>query len=354
MAKRRQTTTRRPAERDFKSLLATDLKTGELRPVYVLEGADQLRIEQVAGFIRNKVLPAGGMAFNDHVLDAETSGWAQILQQARSFSLFGGRQVVWARHADLLKPREKDPHEAALVKYFQDPVETTILILSGRQFDARRAWLKAAKQLGYHVAFPAPRGEDLLAWIRKAAQKSGLTLSETAVKLLADLIGSDLQAMQGELDKLALLEQARGRPLTLRELPELILEQAELDAFSLTDATGPGHGTAMLKNWQTQLEQGRSVEELLPALVTHLRRAVLVACCLEDNHSLLQLPEISGLNAWLVKNKLAPLARILDPASCRLIIGACLACEQALKSSPLPSEVVGERLLAQLCTFENS
>lgn len=348
MATRRKSTPASRAARDFKALLADDLRTGNLRPVYVLEGEDQLRIEQVATYIRSLVLAPGSEAFNDHVLDAETAGWASIIQQARSCPMFGGRQVVWARHADQIKPKEKDPHEAALADYLGEPIAETILIISGQQFDARRRWVKVAKEAGFHVQFTPPKGRELLEWIGKAAAKSNVSLDDASIRMLADLVGSNLRALQAELDKLSLLEQARGRAVTACDLPWLILEQIELETFSLTDAAGPGRSAAMLKNWQVQSIQGRGAEEMIPILLTHLRRAVLVSACLADGLSIDEIQAETKLNGWLLRNKLVPLARSFDAEARHRVLLAGLECDAAIKSRPLPSGLAGERLLADL------
>lgn len=328
--------------------LADELRQGEVRPVYLLEGPDQFRLEQAVAYIRGLVLEPGTEAFSDHRLDAPAAGWSGILQQARMLSMFGGRQVVWARHVDQLKGREKDPEEAALVQYLKEPVASTVLILTGQHCDARRTWVKTAKQHGYHVAFPAPVGAELLAWIRKACRKEGLELEDAAVRLLADLVGSDLQALQGEIEKLSLLTGPDGTPPAADRLPGLVLDQVEFDSFSLTDAAGPGQAPAMLKNWRNQMNQGKSTEELMPLLLTHLRRAALVAACLEEGIAEREIAAESGLNAWMVRNKLLPLARRLGPGAMRRLLNACLDCDQALKGRPLPAIVAGEQLLAAI------
>jgi DNA polymerase III subunit delta len=331
----------------FQDLLRQDLKSGNLRPVYVLDGPDQLRIEQVVAAIKKLALDPAAAAFNEHVIDAEAVGWSGIIQQASGYPMLGERQLVWARHADRIKTGsgKSDPGEAALSSYLQAPLDSTILIITGEKFHGAKAWIKAARKSGFYFSFAAPTGAELRTWIDKAAARAGLTLPSPAVELLAELVGGDLQALQGEIEKLALLEASRGQALDPDELPALVMDQAQLVVFDLTDAAGPGRGPAMLGAWFDLIAWGSSVEELSPILVTHLRRAALVAACLADDLHLDALQGATGLNAWMLRNKLAPLARRLDGAGWRRVLKQCLEYDDSVKRRPIPPHLASEQLL---------
>ncbi len=349
MAKRSGTSGGAARSPGFQDLLRQDLKTGSLRPVYVLDGPDQLRIEQAAQAIIKIALDPATAAFNEHRLDGEHVGWPGILQQAGAYPMFSGRQIVWARHADRIKTAgSPDPGEAALGAYLAAPLESTTLIISGDKFNGVKTWVKAAKKLGYHFTFEAPTGAELLEWVARAARKAGLTLTAEAAALLIDLVGGDLQALQGEIDKLAMLEAARGAPVPLTELPAVVVDQAQQVVFDLTDRVGPRQGPLMLRTWLDLLTWGSSVEEITPVLLTHLRRAALAAAAQAEGMPPGALGEATGLNAWLLQNKLAPLARRLDAESWRLAMRQALACDASLKQRPLPAQIACEQLLIAL------
>lgn len=335
----------------FQDLLVRDLKTGNVRPVYVLDGPDQLRIEQVVQALQKLVLDSASAAFNQHVLDAEDSGWGGILQQARGYPMLGERQFIWARHVDRIKTGaagKVDPGEAAFAAYVQDPVESTVLVLTGEKFHGAKGWVKAARKAGAYFTFAAPSGPELAQWIARAAEKAGLSLDGPGCQLLADLVGGDLQALQLEIEKLALLEVSRGRPFEATDLPALVMDQAQQVVFDLTDAVGPGRGREALAVWLDLTAWGSSVEELSPMLLTHLRRVALVAAQLADGEPPDALQRAAGLNPWLVRQKLVPLARRVDPAGWQRILDACLELERNLKQRPLPPSLACEQMICDV------
>ncbi|HOX26344.1 MAG TPA: DNA polymerase III subunit delta [Candidatus Krumholzibacteria bacterium] len=327
----------------FKTLRQQDLVKGKFRPVYVIAGEDQLRIQQTVEAIRDRVLDPAGVAFNFHLLDADQSGWSEALSQAQAFPMFAQRQIVWLRHAD--QARKDDPAEKALAAYFEKPAETTVLIITGEKFDGRRGWVQAAKASGYYFHFGAPAREELDDWLTRAAAQAKLTLDLESLRLLALLVGPDLQGLQAEIAKLALLQSSRGRAITAAELPELVMDQAQLEVWALTDAIDPGNVSAVLRTWFRLSGWGSDAEQLAPLVVTHLRRAALVSLLLADGVPAPAIAKQTELNPWQLRAKLAPLASRLDPRACRGILAACLECEIALKRRPLPPGIAFEQLL---------
>ena len=338
---------KRSAGPGFKEMLKQDLQTGNYRQVYVIDGEDQLRIEQVVDAIRKKVLEPGSAAFNEHILQADQVGWTGIVQQAQGFSMLGGQQVVIARHADQITSKKDDPAEAALLKYLANPVETTLLILTGKKFDGRRKWVGVAKTAGYYFNFAAPEGRELAEWIGKASDRAGLNLAPDAREVLMQLVGNDLQGLLVEIEKLALLQESRGRPPAAAEIPELVMDQAELDNFKLSDDFAPGETEALMRTWQRLASWGTDVYEITPLLMSNLRRTALVAMALDEGESGESVAAQTHLNPWLMRNRLIPAARRLGAENCQRILTACLVCEQSQKRRPMPPELAFELFLME-------
>ncbi|MBI1885060.1 MAG: DNA polymerase III subunit delta, partial [Chloroflexi bacterium] len=72
------------------------------------------------------------------------------------------------------------------------------------------------------------------AWVRTRAAEMGLSLSREAIQLLADLVGSNLWTLAGELDKLAAYSD--GRPVTEEDVRSLVAAAKEANIFAMVDA----------------------------------------------------------------------------------------------------------------------
>jgi DNA polymerase-3 subunit delta len=334
----------------FAQIRDQDLTTGSFRPVYVMDGPDQLRLEQVVDAICQRTLDPASAAFNDHTLQGDQVGWEGVLQQAQGFPMLGGRQLVVVRHADTIKARSqgtrgKDPAEEALTAYIKNPLESTLLVITGEKFDGRKGWMAAAKKAGFYFHFAPPTGRDLDQWIAKAASRAKLDLAPASRSILAQLVGNDLQGLLVEIEKLSLLQESRGGAPSADEIPELVMDQAELEVFNLTDSFGPGEAAALMRSWLRLTTWGTDVYQLTPLLMTHLRRTALAAVCAAEGESADAVADATHLNAWMLKNRIIPLANRMGLAGCRRMLAACLSCEQAQKRRPVPPELAFEQLL---------
>jgi len=326
----------------FRDLVQGDLRKRDFRPVYVLEGADTFRIGSVVDSLRELALE-GDASFNSHVLHGDQAGWQAVLQQAQAISMFGGRQLVWLRQAERIARDEAG--ESALRRYLESPVPSTILVISAEKLDRRRAWVKDAQKRGFVFAFEPPKGAELREWARKAAAKAGLDIGGEALQTLCDLVGSDLQALSGEIQKLSLLAEASGAPPTADDIVRVVMDQAELNAFQLTDSLAPGRRSEALRTWFRLAEWGTDVHGLSPLVLAHLRRTALVRALVDDGHRTDEIARIAGLHPWALRNKMLPLAERLGPDGSRRALLASLRCERALKRTPLPPALVFEKLL---------
>jgi len=334
----------------FHDLVETDLKSGDYRPFYLLVGEDTFRTESVVQHIRHKVLGDANAAFNYHVLQGDDVTLAQVLQQAATFPMLGGRQLVWLRHADRCVTDQ--PAGEALLRYVRDPVAQTILVLTATGLDRRRKWVKEILKLGCYYEITPPKARALVNWITEAGSRAGVAVDDEVAQLLADLVGGDLQALSGEIDKLALLSEERGRPLARDEVAGLVMDQAELSVFEISAHLEPGQAPAALGIWQRMRQWGKRPEQLVPMVIARVKQAALVAGLLNDGLTITEIQKRTGMNRWALEKYVVPLARRLGNDRLVQMLAVCRDCDRRLKSSPLAADLVFEQLLLQLCAGE--
>lgn len=330
----------------FDDLVAQDLKTGRFRPVYVLAGPDTLRTEGVVEKIRKDALGPGGAAFNSHVFHADQTPFAKIFQQAVSLPMLAGRQVIWVKHAaDLLDRQESLEH---FEKYLRDPVPQTILILSLEKVDKRKKWVKTCQEAGYLFEMLAPTGESLIQWILKAAQKEGLPLQREQAQLLGELLGEDLLGIKNELDKLALLFADRPEGPAGEDLTRVIMDQAQLKGYEITENLQPGQAAEVLRTWFRLAEWGRNPHEIAPLVLSRIRKGYLLDACRAAGFSDQEIGALTAQNPWSFRY-LATMIRNMGTAGLQEGLRVALACDRQLKSSPLEPDAVFEQAILELC-----
>ena len=219
------------------------------KTVYALVGADGLlQQEALAGIVREF-----GADVQRMDVDGETAELADVLDELRSFAMFGSAKVVAVRNADEFISRFREQLE----DYVAKPSDSATLVLRLASLPSNQRIYKAISKTGEIVACQAPK--DLKGWIVKRGQSNHkLTISAEAAELLADLIGDDLGRIDNELGKLGLM--SGNSRISAEDIGQSVAFQREREMWDLTNALGGGDPAEAVRRWR-QLVSGDSSAE---------------------------------------------------------------------------------------------
>jgi len=235
------------------------LATGELKPVYLIAGAEHLLVIEAADLLRARA-KALGFVERD-VLDVEANfDWNRLGDARRSMSLFATRKLI-----DLRLPTGKPGKEgsAAIVEFCASPPPDTVLLVTTNDWSKKHegAWSTAIERAGTALAVWPMKREEMPDWIGARMASRGLKATRDAIALLADRVEGNLLAAAQEIEKLALLHG--GTTLDLETLEASVADDARYDVFRLTDAAIGGDAGRALHIVQGLRAEG---EELIPML----------------------------------------------------------------------------------------
>ena len=228
---------------------------GEMvKPVYALVGSDGLLQQEALGEIVREV----GADVQKVDVDGETAELAEVLDELRSFAMFGSGKVVAVRNADEFISRFREQLE----DYVAKPSDSATLVLRVASLPSNQRIYKAIGKTGEVVACQPPK--DLKGWIvRRGRSHHQLTIRVEAADLLADLIGDDLGRIDNELGKLALgklSSSSAGSELSADEVGDSVAFGREREMWDLTNALAGGDPAEAVRRWR-QLVQGDSSAE---------------------------------------------------------------------------------------------
>ena len=199
------------------------------KPVYALIGPDSfLQTEKLRG-----VISAVGKDAQRTDLDGERAELAEVLDEARSFAMFGGSKLIVVRNADEFVSKFREQLE----NYLESPSDSSTLVLRLNSMKKTERVYKLIAKIG-QIEDCCPPDEkhvrELIAWIAtRAKTPHKLSLKPEGAQLLAELIGSDLGRMDNELAKLAL--QCEGKAIGPEEIRSSVAFQREQEMFELTN-----------------------------------------------------------------------------------------------------------------------
>jgi DNA polymerase-3 subunit delta len=190
--------------------ILTDLKAKKYAPVYVLQGEETYYIDLISKYIEDHTLSESEKGFNQVILYGKDVSMAQVLTQARRFPMMAERQVVIVREAQEIQDLNKETGSKLLLSYLKSPVPSTVLVLCHKHktFDKRRELGKKIDQLAVSAVFKPPYENHLAEFVSEYAASRGVKIDDRAVGVLCEFVGSDLQRLANELEKVILSRKA--------------------------------------------------------------------------------------------------------------------------------------------------
>lgn len=212
----------------------------------------------------------------------------EVLDDARSMSLFAGTRVIWAGGAEAALPRgksataEEDESSAGgsksgdgvlLADYLKDPTPGVVIV-----FDSSRYGLdgedkaKSERVAKFYAAVPeivefAPAtAVEARAFAQKRAGELELKIGPQDLDRLVEATAADLARLANELDKLSLFAAGREGAITQHDIAALVPNLSETTIFALVNALARRDRLESLRLLDTLIREG----EYLPLALTFL------------------------------------------------------------------------------------
>lgn len=217
--------------RTFDAIMG-ELKKRQFSPIYILMGEEAYYIDQIADYIANNALTVDEQDFNQTVVYGADTSAAQVADMARRYPMMAEYQVIIVKEAQNIRSLD------ALEKYFASPLKSTILVWCHKNgtIDKRKKFMTLAEKEG--VVFESKKMKDyeLPKFIENYLKQREATIDQKSAQIIADHIGSDLNRLTSELDKLTLSMTEEDRRVT----PELVEKQIgiskDFNSFELRNA----------------------------------------------------------------------------------------------------------------------
>ncbi len=265
--------------------LLARIKRKELPPVLLLLGPEAYQKRQVKGAMTAAV-PEGSVS--EH--DLSEVALAEIVDDARSLSLFAAERLIWVLNAEAALPRGRSADDeeseggsgdgAPLAAYLQDPTPGVTLVFEATRFDFEgddkrkqervRKFFGAVKDVVELRRF-APH--EARSEAEALARRAGFRMDPAGIDLLVDALGADVARISIEIEKLALF--AGNRTVGVDEVAALVPDARATTIFALVNALGRRDRARSLEILDTLTKEGEYLPLALAFLSTQFRMALV-------------------------------------------------------------------------------
>ncbi len=232
-----------------------------------------------------------------------------------------------------------------LASYIGQMPETTVLMLVDEEVKGHNPLLKKLSPLAEVRTFPLLRGRELKAWIQQRVREEGGDITPQAVNLLAELIGGDLWAMNGEIQKLIIYSQER--PIGEDDVRQLVSYVQEANIFALVDAVAERRTELAQRILHRLYHDGVAPTHIL-VMITRQFRLIALAKDLPRGLSRLQIQERLGLKKSYALDKTLSQAKLYDFVGVKRAYDKLLETDLAIKTGKYSDKLALELLVTEL------
>jgi DNA polymerase-3 subunit delta len=328
---------------DFRKLQQRLEKTPPA-PVYLLLGEESFLVQEAIRLIRSKSVDEATVDFNCDVFTAGETPAGQVKDAAEMLPMMSARRLVVYRDVDALKDKDWE----TLFPLFDNPVESTVFVLSCDSLDKRKRAFKRITAAAAVVELKRPYENQLAEWIDYLAFRQELRVDREAAGLLRQFVGANLTELNNEIGKLRDYLGERRRIEAADVLQ--IVSQTRVDRiFDLTDAIGRRDKVQALHSLANLLEQGQSEVGVLAMITRHFRILSQLKDGQRGGLSGQRLATQAGIPQFLLTQYLEQIRR-WDDHKIRQTFVVLQDTDRALKSSSVPSHVWLENFVLKTCS----
>ena len=283
-----------------------DLKARHFSPIYILMGDESYYIDKISDYIAEHVLRPEERDFNQTVVFGSDISASQIVDLAKAFPMMAEKRVVIVKEAQNLKGTEP------LVKYFKQPVVSTVLVLCHKNgsIDKRKKIIPAA-QVGGAVIFESKKlyERELPGFITSYFMQHEITVEQKAAQMIADHVGADLHRLTSELDKILISFSEADRMVTPEIVEKEIGVSKDFNAFELRSAIiqRDVYKANLITKYFDNNPKAGSLFSFLPMLFSYFENLMIAFYSpnRSNENALAQFLELR--NGWAVKDYLTGL-----------------------------------------------
>jgi DNA polymerase-3 subunit delta len=268
------------------------IKKGSIAPAYLFLGSEAYNRDRCRHALLDAMLPPDEREQGLAQYDLRESSLLDVVEDARSLSLFAGRRVIIVANAELALPRQKSEEEdddetpaaggaQSLDEYLKDPTPDVVLLFEAVRFDFEGEEKKRLERVRKFYASVTETVElkrypidDARLEAQDLAKRAGLPIDRAALDLLVEALGADVARIAVEIEKLRLYSGGKSS-ITLEEISTLVPEARATTIFALVNALGRRNRAAALQILETLTRDGEYLPLALAFLSTQFRMALV-------------------------------------------------------------------------------
>ena len=338
--------------------LDAQIKNGEFSNVYLIYGEESFLKEQYVIKLRKKLVDPAFSDFNFHHYEGKNASLDEILMTAQVMPMFSEYSLVLVHDY----PLDKAPSDVNRLKeYFEDTPESCVLVfwfdnINVDDSDRSGSWTKIISLFdmsGCVVNFKRKGEDELVKRVIAKTKRSGAKIDANRARYLVSIVGTDMQTLLGELEKI--LAFVGEGEITKKEIDLLATPSLETNIYRLSAYIMKGDSFSAYQLIGGLLHQKEKPEDILSRLSEYyidMYRAKCAKTAKVNEQTVATDFAYPKSRAWVV-GKAGKDSAPYSLKTLRKAIDVLTRTDELMKSSSVNGQLLLEETVAKLLILRN-
>lgn len=327
----------------FQSLeeLDSDLQRA-WRTVYLLLGPEEYQCTQALALIKSRAISPDAADFDYTLFSAGEASTDEMIEAMNIYPMLSPKRLIVVRDVEKIK----DSAQELFANELRSISARSVVVLIASELDHRKKFYKTLCEKYCVCEFPKLKGPALERWAESFVKKQGYRLSTSAAKKIVELVGSDLQTLVSELEKL-MLYSGEEKTISNAAIEYIVRASRQHGIFELIGAIGQHDRNAALRSLANLLSMGEHPLVVVTMLARHCRQILIAKDCMQQGKNSRETAALAQIPFFILEQFMRQ-ARSTDTASIQEMYLRLSAIDKQLKSSSLDGRVLLESLICAL------
>ena len=312
------------------------------RSVYLLLSPEKYQCSQALASIKGRALSPDAADFDYSEFYSGDASMVEIIEAMNIFPMISPKRLIVLHEVEKIK----DPAQELLTSALKSISPRSIVVLIAAELDHRKKFYKTFCDKYCVCEFPKLKGAALERWAESFVKRQGYRISSSGVKHIVDLVGSDLQTLASELEKL-MLYSGEEKTISNAAIESLVRASRQHGIFELIGAVGQHDRNGALRSLANLLGMGEHPLVVVTMLARHCRQILIVKDCLQQGKSSREIAGLAQIPFFVLEQFLKQ-TRSTETASIQEMYLQLATIDKQLKSSPLDGRILLESLICAL------
>lgn len=319
--------------------LNEDLKTGQLKQIYLLFGEEGYLKRQYRDRLTRAMLPEGD-TMNYACYEGKGIEIREVIDLAETMPFFAERRLIVFENSGLFKSGGTD-----LADYIKELPESTSFVFVENEVDKRSKLYKALKARGRAVELGFQDENTLKRWVAGLIRNENRQAGEQTIAYFLNKAGTDMENITKELEKLFCYTFGRDT-ITKEDVDAVCVAQITNHIFEMVDAVAQKKQKKALELYYDLLALKEPPMRILFLMIRQYRILLQVKGLLKAGYGRKEVASKAGLHPF-VAGKYMDLAKRFPSGELRAIMEEGADLEQSVKTGRLTDHLAVELFLVK-------